>query len=395
MAVDDLDRFKQWRHHIICESLPGNAWGTGGIGLADFTGNGILDVAVSRRQTKTAYWFELRPDGSWRQHVIGTSEHLARTLGAVAVDVDHDGFVDMVFSGVWFRNPGNLAEEPDTPWEPHEFDGGGHDIIAADINGDGFADIVTFDGKVLAWFDTSNGLAKTVIADDLDVHGGVAPHGFGDISGKGLVDLVVPDFWFENPGDGYGEWKRHPWPHTPVPNASYGVCIRVWVADMNGTGHNDIVYTNSDTGFCHLYWVENLGGGRKWKSRRLPDPPGNKGTGSFHSLGVADFDRDGNLEIFVGEQEEASRSVFIEKGLKPMKPEGLKERGIIWANSGGKNPRFEPVVFHEGRPGWHDAVLGDVTGNGRIDIVSKVWNTDWNEDGRNYHVDFWENMIGE
>jgi hypothetical protein len=76
-----------------------------------------------------------------------------------------------------------------------------------------------------------------------------------------------------------------------------------------------------------------------------------------------------------------------------MKPDGLKERGVIWVNSGGRKPTFEPVVIHEGRPGWHDAVLGDVDGNGAIDIVSKVWNTHWNKEGHNYHVDYWKNRI--
>ena len=53
----NADRFKKWQHFTIAESLPGHEWGTGGTGLGDFTGNGVLDVAVSRRETETAYWF--------------------------------------------------------------------------------------------------------------------------------------------------------------------------------------------------------------------------------------------------------------------------------------------------------------------------------------------------
>ena len=86
----DKSRFKKWTHFSITDSLPGQAWGTGGIGLGDFTGNGRLDVAVSRREPLTAYWFGRESDGVWVRHVIGQSEHLARTLGAAVLDIDQE-----------------------------------------------------------------------------------------------------------------------------------------------------------------------------------------------------------------------------------------------------------------------------------------------------------------
>jgi hypothetical protein len=98
---------------------------------------------------------------------------------------------------------------------------------------------------------------------------------------------------------------------------------------MDGTGELEIVYTDCDTSGSHAYIVKNLGKGREWKRMRLPDPPGNPETGSFHSLIVADFDADGQLEIFAGEQEDPDRQGFLRRGLQPMKPEGLLERGII------------------------------------------------------------------
>ena len=72
-----------------------------------------------------------------------------------------------------------------------------------------------------------------------------------------------------------------------------------------------------------------------------------------------------------------------------MKPPGLKERGVIWARSTGKDAEFEPIVIHVDNPGWHDAVVFDADGDGDADIVSKVWNAD----GPTYHVDFWRNDI--
>lgn len=376
----------KWTHFVIADPLPGSSWGTGGIGLADFDGDGDLDVAISRRETQTAYWYERKDDATWVQHVIGTSETFANTLGAAALDVDHDGFVDMVYRGIWFKNPGVLPDRPDTPWQVYPYDGGGHDVIAADINGNGKLDIVSYDGHVLAWFDTTRDLAKTVVADDRDDHGGVAPKGFGDINGDGHTDLVIPGLWFENPGDGRGPWKRHPWPHKPIPNASYGTSTRVWVADTNGDGHEDIVYSDCDTGFSHVYWVKNTGGGTGWVRHQLPDPPGDPHTGSFHSLGVADFNDDDVPDVFAGEQEDPD-TYMQSQGKLPMKTPGLKPRGVIWLSSGGAKPTFTPNVIHVGNPGWHDAVLGDVDGDGDVDIISKIWN----KDGPTYHADYWRN----
>ena len=74
----DTSRFKKWKHFTITESLPGSAWGTGGTGLGDFTGNGIMDVAVSRRETRTAYWFERQSLDPTRHRSIGSSDEHAR-----------------------------------------------------------------------------------------------------------------------------------------------------------------------------------------------------------------------------------------------------------------------------------------------------------------------------
>ena len=55
-----------------------------------------------------------------------------------------------------------------------------------------------------------------------------------------------------------------------------------------------------------------------------------------------------------------------------MKPRGLKERGVIWENDGGSTPNFTPIVIHTDNPGWHDASLGDIDGDGDIDIATKI-----------------------
>jgi hypothetical protein len=384
--------YPHWKHFSIDPVLPGSSWGTGGTALADFDGDGDLDAAISRRNTRSAYWYERVNDSLWIQHLMESGASLEGTLGTTAIDMDRDGWTDVVYNGIWFRNPGILKQYPDTPWPATPIKAGGHDAVTTDINGDGGEDLVVYDGNKLAWYDPSNTLREHVISSGHLDHGGTAPRGFGDLDGDGDTDVVIPGSWFANPGDGAGIWAAHAWPFEEVPNASYGRSIRAWVTDLDRDGRNDIIYGHCDTGGSHLYWVRNEGGGQEWKSYQLPDPPTRggdvEGTGSFHSLGVADFNMDGFDDIFAGEQEDPD--VYMEgEGRVAMKPRGLKERGVIWYNNGLTPPQFETYVIQLDNPGWHDAQLGDVDGDGDIDIVSKIWNAD----GPAYHMDYWRNQL--
>jgi hypothetical protein len=381
-----------WTHFTIDTSLPGKGWGTGGPTLADYDGDGDLDLALSRRSVQTAYWYEYHNDSTWQRHKIGKHIGLDNTLGTTALDIDQDGWMDIVFGHVWFKNPGNLKDDPDAPWSANDYPSRGHDIITVDVDHNGIEDFMIYDGLTLSWFNVSNHLEQIIISEGHNDHGGLAPRGVGDLDGDGDVDAIIPGFWFANPGTETGNWVRYTWPFTPVPNASYGRSTRSWIEDLDKDGDADIIYSHCDTGWGHVYWVENRGDGQEWFSQQLPDPPTREGdiegTGSFHSLGVADFDLDGDLDIFAGEQEDPD-DYMKSDGLLAMKPKGLKERGVIWENDGERVPHFTPVVIHLDNPGWHDASLGDVDGDGDIDIVTKVWNAD----GSNYHADYWRNDI--
>jgi len=74
-------------------------------------------------------------------------------------------------------------------------------------------------------------------------------------------------------------------------------------------------------------------------------------------------------------------------------PKGATPRGFIWENLDGKGGEFAERVVFDNRLGGHDALIGDVDGDGDIDICFKIWKrwVDNANDGK-VHADFLENL---
>jgi hypothetical protein len=84
--------------------------------------------------------------------------------------------------------------------------------------------------------------------------------------------------------------------------------------------------------------------------------------GSFHSLWVVDFDRDGDPDIFTMEQEDDA-----------ILPRGATMRAFVWENVDGKGGRFVEHVVLDKNIGGHDVKFGDADGDGDLDAYFKIW----------------------
>jgi hypothetical protein len=376
-----------FRHRYVAQELPGPNVGIGASVLVDLDGDGDLDFAILNRGDKQFYWFEQKSRTEWTRHLIG--ELPLAQLGGTTTDVDADGWPDLIVGGFWFRNTGKPAEQP---FERFQYDPAIrseiHDIVTADINGDGKPDVVAMgDGEGAYWYAipkdpvrtswTKTVITADVLNDRVDIHSGFYPAGVGDLDGDGDADVFLADRWMEN-GSAGNHWtphrvlfgKRGPW----------GFSARSVIVDLDGDGDKDIVATDSDSQNSGIAWLENNG---KRPPGFAPHYLANKapGTrGSFHSLRTADFDGDGDIDLLVAEQEDAS-----------ILPVGATPRWFIFENLGAG--RFEERVILDSRLGGHDAWVGDVDKDGDIDIVSKIWRV-WpgNSNSGRVHVDWLENL---
>ena len=156
----------------------------------------------------------------------------------------------------------------------------------------------------------------------------------------------------------------------------YGVCVRSAVADLDGDGRPELVVADADIAESRVAVLWNRGGkGADW---RMQDLPQSFPYGSLHALAVADLNGDGRPDIVVNEQEE-------------LLPEGRDDpRWVAWENLG--EGRFAERVLLDRRLGGHELQVGDVDGDGDIDIVSKPWSASpKNGAGGKIHVDYLEN----
>ena len=216
-------------------------------------------------------WHNISPKGGWQRftHGIGVG------------DVNGDGRMDILEANGWWEQPASLDGDP--VWKKHDalFGGGGSQMFAYDVNGDGKPDVVTSlqaHGFGLAWFEQTNdggaeGWTKHLIMGSKPEENtqGVKfsqLHAVAlvDMNGDGLKDIVTGKrFWAHGPeGDVepnapallyWFELKRNgkdvQWLAHEIDDDS-GVGTQVTVGDVNGDGKPDVVVGNKKGCFVFL-----------------------------------------------------------------------------------------------------------------------------------------------
>lgn len=358
-----------------------------GANFGDFNHDGKMDVVYG------PYWWE-GPDFKTR-HVYaddskvskikkadGTEVEIRGYKGALSnendysanflefsADINGDGWTDIVILGFpgkeswWFENPQGKSEK----WEQHV----ALDVTDnespwfTDIDGDGKPEIVCSSGGFLGYakFDPKNPAAKWAWHN-------ISPkgtwqrftHGFGvgDVNGDGRADIIEANGWWEQPASLAGDpvWTKH--------EALFGEGgAQMWAYDVNGDGKNDIITSLKAHGFG-LVWFEQTSDG--WTKHVITgDKPEDNPQGvkfsQIHAIDLVDMDGDGLKDIVTGKR-------FWAHGPKgDVEPDAAPVLYWFKLVREGKDAKFVAHLIDDASGIGTQVIAGDINGDKKPDVV--------------------------
>ena len=343
---------------VVLDAAPEFMTNTDGTAAADIDGDGKTEVVISGNGA--LHWY--RPSTSER----GIVARGHSTVGLALEDIDGDGRKEIITGKIvpasggqpertmicWYKAGATLND----PWTEYILDGetagGAHDVIFADLDGDGRRELVAnamycdqpglFAYKVPS--DPRKLWKKQVIQSGLSAEGTRA----GDLNGDGKEEIVFGPYWYSAPRA--GAFSGQPWESHPLAPGFREMC-RAAIIDVNGDGRLDVILVEDEYPDGRLSWFEN---------RLKADPkhpwiehPIDSALNFCHSLQAWHDDKTKQVEILAGEMNEGGFDTPYNWDARLMIYSALDE-GNSWRRE----------VIYEGE-GTHEAVRVDLDGSGK------------------------------
>jgi hypothetical protein len=291
--------------------------------FCDIDGDGDLDIAVGSEESNQIWWWEnpypnFGPEKIWKRYYIkksGTILHHDMAFG----DYDGDGQIELAF---WNQGENSLfvAEKPENIKKEDEWP---------------LTKIFSYNTDCQMLQRSNDTELKN---HPINFHSGICN---ADINLDGIDDIIAGGMYFY--------FKEGKYIQNDI-DKSY-ISSKVVAGQLIEGGRPEIVMVSGDgEGPLVLYNFDN----GSWKQNILL-----KFTRRAHSLQLIDFDKDGDIDIFLSE----------------MKTKDVTDSKVfILLNNGA--PNFEKLEVASNF-GTHNSGVGDFDGDGDYDIIGKpyAWDT--------------------